>query len=110
MKNLKRQFYNIVGRYATRSDIDDYINKNTQYNKNWCGSSKTKNCCNKLTVQQCNLRWEALENIASLDNIANNRDFYNSYKRQYFLLRGRDPTDFDVENRNVYRYVGCIKP
>jgi len=102
VRKYKNRFKRLVGRDVTLKDINDYslsMENNKNYIKEWCDIKK----CYKLSVSQCNDRYTALKNIAKGHNKERN-------KEKYKAIMGINPNDFDVENRDVYKYVGCIKP
>lgn len=104
IKNLKKKFKNLVGRDVTSDDIElyriDSVDGNLNHKPEW------SNSCSKLSASKCDERYNALKNIARAkgDNVRKKK------KAEYTAIMGRNPTDFDVEKRDTYRYVGCLKP
>jgi len=100
----KNSFRQLVGRNPTYNDISTYraesIDGNLNYPPAWGPT------CRKLTLLNCNKRYDALDKIARTAS----QKVRDTNIAAFRSIMDRDPRQGEWVNRNTFRYIGCIKP
>jgi hypothetical protein len=100
----KISFHQLVGRNPTYNDISTYRSASIDGNLNYSPAWGTT--CRKLSLDNCNKRYDALDKIARTSNDKVRITNIAAFK----TIMGRDPRQEEWVNRNTFRYIGCMKP